>query len=158
MMEQNGQLDSSVEAFRAVSKEFDNVYSNFAKSCGLSDAEYWSLLMIRSGAATQTEISDQLFLSRQTINSAFKQLVKKGFVRLEALEHNQRTKQVTLTPMGEQFMEQHVDRMLSVEQQAWQVLDEHERVALTRLTRKYCRLIQAALTQPPITEFSSSED
>lgn len=157
-MEQNGQPDGSVEAFRAVSKEFDNVYSNFAKSCGLSDAEYWSLLMIRSGAVTQTEISDQLFLSRQTINSAFKQLVKKGFVRLEALEHNQRTKQVILTPLGEQFMEQHVDQMLSVEQQAWQVLDENERVMLTQLTRKYCRLIQASLKQLPTTESLSSED
>lgn len=157
-MEQNIQPDSSVEAFWAVSKEFDNLYSNCAKSCGLSDAEYWSLLMIRGGAETQAEISDQLFLSRQTINSAFKQLVKKGLVRLEPLEHNQRTKRVIVTPAGQRFMEQHIDRMLTVEQQAWQLLDMEERVTLTRLTRKYCRLIQAALTQFPTTESSSSED
>ena len=157
-MEQSLLPDGSVEAFRAVSKEFDTIYTMFARSCGLSEAEYWSLLMIRCGATTQTEISDQLFLSRQTVNSAFKQLVKKKIVRLEPLEHNQRTKQVILTPPGEQFMEQYIDRMLEVEQQAWQDMDEQERVMLTRLTRKYCGLIRTALAQFPTIESSSSED
>lgn len=78
-MEQISLSDGTVEAFRAVSKEFDTIYTMFAKNCGLSEAEFWSLLMIRGGAATQTEISDQLFLSRQTVNSAFKQLVKKSW-------------------------------------------------------------------------------
>lgn len=151
-MEQVSLLDGTVEAFRAVSKEFDTVYTRFAKNCGLSEAEFWSLLMIRGGATTQTEISDQLFLSRQTVNSAFKQLVKKKLVRLEPLEHNQRTKQVILTPLGEQFMEQHIDRILSVEQQAWLAMEEQERVMLTRLTRKYCNLIRTALNQPPTIE------
>lgn len=157
-MEQTTLPDHAVEAFRIVSKEFDNVYSNLAKSCGLSDAEYWCLLMIRSGAATQAEISELLFLSRQTVNSAFKQLVKKGLVRLELVEHNQRTKQVILTPLGQRFMEQYIDRILEVERQAWQVMEEQERAALTCLTRKYCGLIQTALEQMPTTEPSSSED
>lgn len=50
-----------------------------------------------------------------------------------------------LTPLGEQFMEQYIDRMLDVEQQAWQAMEEQERVMLTRLTRKYCGLIRGAL-------------
>lgn len=79
-------------------------------------------------------------------------------MRLEALEHNQRTKRVIVTPLGQEFMERYIDRMLTVEQQAWQVLEERERAMLTRLTRKYCRLIQAALTRRPTTESSSSED
>lgn len=157
-MEQVPLSDGSVEAFRAVSKEFDTIYTMFAKNCGLSEAEYWCLLMIRNGTTTQAEISDQLFLSRQTVNSAFKQLVKKKLVRLEPLEHNQRTKQVILTQPGERFMEQYIDRMLLVEQQAWQTMEERERVMLTRLTRKYCNLIRTALKQPPTIESSSSED
>lgn len=156
-MEQLSLPDGTVEAFRAVSKEFDTVYTMFAKSCGLSETEFWSLLMIRSGVTTQAEISDQLFLSPQTVNSAFKHLVKKGLVRLEPLEHNQRTKQVIVTQAGEQFMERYIDRMLDMERQAWQLMKEQERVMLTRLTRKYCGLIRAAL-EPLTTELSSSED
>nr|WP_326185765.1 MarR family transcriptional regulator [uncultured Oscillibacter sp.] len=158
-MEQSLLPDGSVEAFRAVSKEFDTIYTRFAKVCGLSEAEFWSLLMIRGGATTQTEISDQLFLSRQTVNSAFKLLVKKGLVRLEPLEHNQRTKQVLLTQSGERFMERRIDRMLDAEQQAWQAMEERERALLTRLTRKYAGLVRTALEQAPTTiESSSSED
>lgn len=149
-MEQLSLPDGTVEAFRAVSKEFDTVYTMFAKSCGLSETEFWSLLMIRSGVTTQAEISDQLFLSPQTVNSAFKQLVKKGLVRLEPLEHNQRTKQVIVTQAGEQFMEQYIDRMLDMERQSWQLMEERERVMLTQLTRKYCGLLRAALEPPTI--------
>lgn len=46
---------------------------------------------------TQREISEQLSLSRQTLNSAFKQLIKKGLIRLEPLENDQRSKRAILT-------------------------------------------------------------
>ena len=157
-MEQGNLSDNSVEAFRAVSKEFDTIYRMYAKACGLSEAEFWSLLMIRSGTKTQAEICDQLFLSPQTVNSAFKQLVKKGLVRLEPLEHNQRTKQIILTPLGQQFVEQHIDHIYNVECQMWEAMEEQERVMLIRFTRKYCDLIKAALEQPSKIESSSSED
>lgn len=41
--------------------ELDNLYSVFPKSCGLSEAEYWSLLLIYEGIATQSQISDRAF-------------------------------------------------------------------------------------------------
>lgn len=72
--------------------ELDNLYSRFPKSCGLSEAEYWSLLLIYEGIVTQSRISEQLFLSRQTLNSAFKQLQKKGLIRLEPYQDNLRSK------------------------------------------------------------------
>lgn len=150
--------DETVESFRAVTKEFDAVYAKFAKGCGLSEAEYWSLLMLRSGARTQAEISDQLFISRQTINSAFKLLVKKGLVKLEPLEYNQRTKHAALTEAGERFTERYIGHMVKIEQQAWMAMEENERAMLTRLTRKYCGLIQRELQKEPTTQSSSSED
>lgn len=146
-MEQGSLPDNSIETYRAVSKEFDTIYTMYAKACGLSETEFWSLLMIRSGAKTQAEICDQLFLSPQTVNSAFKQLVKKGLVRLEPLEHNQRTKQIILTPLGQQFVEQHIDRIYDVECRMWEVMEEQERAMLIRFTRKYCDLVKAALEQ-----------
>ncbi len=156
-MEQEHWLEGSVEEFRAACKEFDTVYSVFAKNCGLSDAEFWSLLMLRSGFTTQSEISSQLLVSRQTVNSAFKLLVKKGLVSLEPLEHNQRTKRASLTEYGEQFAQQHIDRIVEAERQAWLELEEPDRIMLTQLTRKYCILIQAVLERSPAIKPSSSE-
>ena len=72
-----------LDAFREASMEFDSVYGQLAKSCGLSGTEYWALSLIHQGVETQREISQQLSLSRQTLNSAFKLLIRKGLIRLE---------------------------------------------------------------------------
>ena len=107
----------TLESFREATMRMDNVYSRFSKICGLSDAEYWSLLMIYEGGATQSQISGQLFLSRQTLNSAFKQLRKKGLVRLEPYAENQRSKQAFLTDAGKEFVEKYVLQMHRLEEQ-----------------------------------------
>lgn len=146
-MAQHSLPDGSAEAFRAMAKEFDSIYSNFAKSCGLSDAEFWSLLMIHGGAVTQSMISGQLFISKQTINSALKQLVKRDLVCLKPLKRNQRMKQIVVTPQGRQFMREHLDCVLEIEMRAWQAIEKESRMTLIRLMRKYCDLIQAALEQ-----------
>ena len=103
--------------------ELDNLYSFFPKSCGLSEPEYWSLLLIHDGVETQSRISEQLFMSRQTLNSAFKQLVKKGLIVLE--------------PSGDRLVEEQVTRMHRIEEQAWEKFSQEESEALARLTRKY---------------------
>ncbi|MBS5725734.1 MAG: winged helix DNA-binding protein [Clostridiales bacterium] len=133
---------NTLTAFREATMELDNVYSLFSKSCGLSDAEYWSLLLIYEGAATQSQISDQLFLSRQTLNSAFKQLRRKGLIQLVPYEENQRSKQAFLTDEGRAFVEKHVVQMHQTEERAWQQMDEEERAMLTRLTQKFSHLIR----------------
>lgn len=92
------------------------MYSLFPKSCGLSEAEYWSLLLIYEGVETQSQISSQLYLSRQTLNSAFKQLWKKGLIRLAPYEENQRSKQASLTEEGRAFVETYVVQMHQMEE------------------------------------------
>ena len=135
----------TLESFREATMRMDNVYSRFSKICGLSDAEYWSLLMIYEGGATQSQISGQLFLSRQTLNSAFKQLRKKGLVRLEPYAENQRSKQAFLTDAGKEFVEKYVLQMHRLEEQAWKMMEREERAALTTLTQKFTDLLQLLL-------------
>lgn len=129
-------------AFREATWELDNVYSLFPKSCGLSEAEYWSLLLIYEGMETQSQISSQLFLSRQTLNSAFKQLRKKGLIRLAPYEENQRSKQAFLTEEGREFVEQYVVQMHQMEENAWGQMNQEEQAMLTGLTRKFTELIR----------------
>ena len=144
-MKQDPSPLKTLASFREATMELDNIYSLFSKSCGLSDAEYWSLLLMYEGAATQSQISDQLFLSRQTLNSAFKQLRKKGLVRLEPYEENQRSKRAFLTDAGMVFVEKYVVQMHQVEEKAWGQMDEAEQAMLTTLTRKFSGLIQQEL-------------
>ena len=124
MAQTSGGRGTSLEAFRDASMEFDHVYDLLAKSSGLSYPEFWSLVLIRDGVMTQREISDQLSIGPQTLNSAFKLLVKKGFIRLEPLEHDQRSKRALLTRQGERYITERILPALRLEEQAWLTLTE----------------------------------
>ena len=157
-MEPNDKTPKTLTAFREATWELDNAYSMFPKFCGLSEAEYWSLLLIYEGVATtQSQISDQLFLSRQTLNSAFKQLRKRGLVRLEPYEENQRSKQIFFTDTGKAFVEKNVLQMHQTEEKAWHKMSEKEQMALTKLIQKFNKLIRQELEslQSNITQGSS---
>ena len=159
-MEMPGRSPKLLAAFREATMELDSVYSLFPKACGLSQAEYWSLLLVYEGVETQSEICDLLFLSRQTLNSAFKQLKKKGLVRLEPYEENQRAKRAFLTERGKEFVSSYVVRMHFVEEQAWSRMTGEEQKQLTDLTKKYSRLLRQEFrtrTQTNVNSCSSED-
>ena len=139
------EIQTTLTAFRDATWELDNIYSLFPKSCGLSEVEYWSLLLIHDGIVTQSQISERLFISKQTLNSAFKQLRKKGLIRLEPYEENQRSKRSLLTDAGKAFVEEHILRMHRMEERAWLRLTSEERESLIGLTQKISRLMQDEL-------------
>ena len=94
---------------------------------------------------TQRESSDQLSIGPQTLNSAFKLLVKKGFIRLEPLEHDQRSKRALLTRQGERYITERILPALRLEEQAWLTLTEEEQAALPRITHKFSTALRQAL-------------
>lgn len=144
----SGEPDARLESFREVSMEFDAVYGMLAKSCGLSGTEYWALILIHEGVETQREISEQLSLSRQTLNSAFRLLVRKGLIRLEPFAHDQRSKRALLTQEGRRFVETTIARTRQVEEQAWQTLTGAEQADLIRLTRQFSAALRQSLNSP----------
>lgn len=150
--------DSTLKSFRETYKDLERVYDSFSKICGLSNTEYWALLMIYEGVATQHDISESLCLSRQTVNSAFRQLIKKDLIRLESVENNLRVKKAYLTKDGVKFVEKYVGNMHGLEEMVWHMMKEEERVQLTRLIRKYKTLMKESLEEYQNSKNSSSED
>ena len=144
-METGPALDTRLESFRNVSMEFDFVYGMLAKACGLYGTEYWALILIREGVETQREISEKLSLSRQTLNSAFKLLIRKGLVRLEHFERDQRSKRAVLTEEGNRFVDTTIARTRRLEEQAWQTMTEEEQAALIRLTHQFSTALRQSL-------------
>ena len=134
---------TSLDALNEAFMELDRAYDQLAKSCGLSEPEYWSLVLIRHGVETQREISERLTLSPQTIHSAFKLLVKKGLVRLEPFAHDQRSKRAPLE---------------EVEARAWDTLSREEHAALIRLIRRFSTAMTSRLPPQSKFHFDSSED
>ena len=140
-------LEISVEAYREAAKELDRVWSQLSRACGLSEGEYWALVMIREGCITQTEISEQLSMNKQTVHSALKQLIRRGIVRLETQSGNLRVKEIVLTEAGESFTKKYVDTMMDIEERVWNELTKAERREMIRVSQKYNRLLKKALEQ-----------
>ncbi len=150
--------ETSLDALNEAFMELDRAYDQLAKSCGLSEPEYWSLVLIRHGAETQREISERLTISPQTINSAFKLLVKKGLVRLEPFAHDQRSKRATLTEAGRAFAADRVAPLEAVEAKAWDTLSHAEHAALIQLIRRFSTAMTELLPAPSKLHANSSED
>lgn len=145
---ENGKEDHKncfIEAYWETYKDLDRIYSRFAKECGLSDGEYWALVMIREGCTTQTQIREEFSLNKQTIHSAIKQLVKKGLIRLETKEDNQREKKILLTKEGEDFIRNHIDGMIQLEKKAWDMMRNEEQEQLIALSQRYNDLLESEL-------------
>lgn len=134
-----------LKLFRETYKDLEGTYDIFPKLCGLSGTEYWALSMIDEGITTQYGICEHLTLSRQTVNSAFRQLRKKGLIRLEAMDDNLRVKQVYLTEEGKAFVEKELSRMHGLEREVWQMLEEEEKDEIIRLLCKYKTLLAEKL-------------
>ena len=88
--------------FNHLYNENGQLYHRVARSCGLSDCALWLLYTLRAEDTplTQTQLSETLSLSRQTVNSALKKLVEAGYLRLEAADGNLKNKQVLVTEAG----------------------------------------------------------
>ena len=135
----------SIEAYWEIYKDLDRIYTRFAKACGLSDGEYWTLVMIKEGCTTQKEIWEQLSVNKQTIHSAIKQLIKKGLIQLEEKKDNRREKQILFTKEGEDFAKIYIDDMVRLEKKAWDAIEEEEQKQLLNISRKYNDLLESEL-------------
>lgn len=124
--------------FNRLYNENGQLYHRVARSCGLSDCALWLLYTLRAEDTplTQTQLSETLSLSRQTVNSALKKLVEAGYLRLEAVNGNLKNKQVSITEAGDAYLHRTVDRVFSLEDAAVSRLTAEERAALLALGQK----------------------
>lgn len=131
-------LDAFWKSNDRIYNENTLLYHRLARACGLPGCAFWLLYTLRSEEAplTQTQLSEQLSLPKQTVNSALKKLVEEGVLRLEAADGNLKNKRVCLTEAGEAFLRRTVDRVFGVESAAAARLTEEERSALVALSQK----------------------
>ena len=73
-------LDAFWKSNDRIYNENTLLYHRLARACGLPDCAFWLLYTLRSEEAplTQTQLSEQLSLPKQTVNSALKKLVEDG--------------------------------------------------------------------------------
>lgn len=90
------------QEFISASKEADDVYHTLALKFGLSDSAMWILCTMREAdrELTQAEIAEEMSMSRQTINSAIKNLEKQGYLYMAPAPGDRRNKTLSFTAKG----------------------------------------------------------
>lgn len=132
------------QEFISASKEVDDLYHMLALKFSLSDSAMWILCTMREAnrELTQSEIAQEMSMSRQTVNSAIKNLEKHGYLQLAPVPGDRRNKTLSFTEKGEAFVENTVDRMLDLEHQVFAKLEVKEQEQITEILRKYTRFMR----------------
>ena len=106
-------------------KELNSLYREAAGKSGISDGEVciWSVLLCSEEEYSQQDLSDLLYLPKQTVNSIISGLAKKGFVCLEHVPGTRNRKVVRLTKEGRDYGKEKVMWIFPAEERALEQAD-----------------------------------
>lgn len=140
----NQHLHEILIRYNRIFKDTDKIYHNFAKSCGLSDCAFWILYLLRETDTqyTQADICNMLYMPRQTVNSALKNLQKDGYICLTQAQNNKKSKILVLTENGEELAKNSADIVLKAELKTLQQFSESELEVFLSLSEKYAVLLR----------------
>lgn len=133
----------TISDYHRAERETENLYNLIQKASNLSDAEYWCLMAVRKGECEyQYEISEKFYMSKQTVNSALKKLVKKGIIRMVIPEDNQRIRQIAFTDTGETFARKYLDVAQKIENRVWAALTPGEQTILIETLKRMNQMLK----------------
>lgn len=120
-----------------IAKQKDELYRNIAGQLDISDTEFSVLhyFCYSKKYFTQSELSEQLSIPEQTINSTITSLVKRGYVYLEDTTAAHNSKVIRLTEAGAVLCQNKIVPVLSKEINAFSRLTEEERNNLISLSQ-----------------------
>lgn len=124
--------------FNVIWKEQDDIYRGIAKALGLSDSVFWILYCLRNYGenVTQSFMCGMMLEPKQTINTALKKMESDRLIAFSGSDDG-RSKYITLTEKGKSLAETTVDKAISAERAAMEMMTEDEQRQFLGLFRKY---------------------
>lgn len=96
---------------------------------GLTETMFDILYFVRENedCTTQAQICNNLYLRKQTVNTALKKLEKEDYIYLEKDAGNRKNKTIHFTEKGNELARNTVDHVFEVERRAFERLSEEEK-------------------------------
>lgn len=142
-----------ISDYQKACNEMEQLYTQLQKYSGLPDAEYWCMMAVHKGECQyQHEISNQYFMSKQTINSALRQLEKRGYINIVTPDNNRRIRQIVFTKAGDALAEKYLDVVQEVEKRVWSGLSFVQQNALVETLNDMNQLLRKEVEQLQTTE------
>lgn len=154
---------NQLTAFNCLFYEIDEIYHNYAKLHGLSDAAFLVLYSLweRGKPYPQRELCEVCSCPPQTINTAIKAFEKQSIVELTFSPGNRKSKEVCLTSAGYALAQTVVEPFIQAERNSFFRLSEQERKIILRTLQKHIALFKTEVERIlPISEncIAASED
>ncbi len=132
-------LEKQLQTLNRLYKEADHIYGSLATRFGMTDTELWILYAIShtDQAITQNDLCNELFLPRQTVNSAVGKLVNKGLVELKVIPKTKNSKEILFTPKGAALLQHTISKMDEAEKNAFLRFTEAERKQYLSLFQRH---------------------
>ncbi len=142
-------IQSKIVAYNQLTKELEELYQLYAKKSGLSETTLWILYCVyeRQEPYTQKELCDIWSYSRQTINSALKNLETQGLIELVSLPENRKNKQLLLTASGKKLVNKIILPLVKAEKNAFIQLGEEDSQKFLSLTKRHTELLHMEINQ-----------
>ena len=130
-------------------KDVDELYNNYAKMCGLSESDFWILYALAEAGSvrTQKDLCEWWSLSKQTINSALKNLEKEGVVTLSSSSENKKSKYITLTDKGLDMVDKYIKPLMNAELAAFEIMGKKETQEYLRLNKIYAEALDTTISK-----------
>lgn len=138
----------SAATYNLLYNEADGIYDDYARRFKLSQTALFLLcnLYENDEPPTQRQLASEWHFPPQTVNSVLKRFMHEGYVRLEDVPSDRRSKRVVLTEAGRRYAEAIAGPLIAAEERAFSGLSLEERQALLALTEKYLVLLRKELT------------
>ena len=134
---------NQLREYTRIYNQTDAVYRRFAEISKLPDSALSVLYSIRSTShfCTQAQICMQWALSKQTVNSALKILLRRSLITLCRTAADGRSKELHLTEAGEAFCVQHIDPIIEIDRTIFRRMTAEERSTLLSISGRYLTLL-----------------
>lgn len=130
-------ISARIHRINYLNAELNALYHNASLKLGLTDSASIVLYTIYDNGENclLSEIYKQSGISKQTVNSAIRNLEKEGVIFLE--QHSGRAKKVVLTDLGKDYVQKTVARLFNAEAAAFSSWKEDEINAHIGFMEKY---------------------
>ena len=129
--------------------ETNRLYHQLAVRYGLSDTMFWMLYALYSDALphTQAQLSTDLCLPKQTLNSAVRGMVEQGLLTLAPAPGCKHGKNVSLTEAGRALAEKTVAHVMQAEEAAMQQMGLERARQNLALGAEYLQFLREEFTK-----------
>ena len=136
---------STLQAVNRLFREADAIHYQIASRLNLSLSAFWILYIMADSSEewSQQELSDELHLSKQTLNSSIHRLRRNGWLSLERTSEHSLKKVILLTPSGHRFVEQCMQPLLEAERSSFVKMDPDEQKRYLELSQKYVACLKS---------------